>query len=65
MLDVLGAVGVIVAEPGRQPLPVEFGASASKPERWAAEDVVRIRSNALASNLTSEVARARALQLID
>jgi len=52
---------VAEVEAGRQPLPVEFGASASKPERWAAEDVVRIRSNALASNLTSEVARARAL----
>ncbi|WP_303782353.1 penicillin acylase family protein, partial [Sandarakinorhabdus limnophila] len=31
------------------------------PERGQADDVVRIRSNALASNLTSEVVRARAL----
>ena len=48
-------------ERGQHKLPIEFGATGSKPERWQAEDVVRIRSNALASNLTSEVARARAL----
>ncbi len=46
---------------GRQPLPVEFSATGSAPELWSADDIVRIRSNALASNLTSEVARARAL----
>jgi penicillin amidase len=46
---------------GRQPLPIEFAATGSRPERWQAEDVVRIRSNALASNIPSEVARARAL----
>lgn len=46
---------------GRQPLPVEFSATGSVPELWSADDVVRIRSNALASNLASEVARARAL----
>jgi penicillin amidase len=48
-------------ERGQQKLPIEFVATGSKPERWQADDVVRIRSNALASNLTSEVARARAL----
>jgi len=48
-------------EAGKQPLPIEFSATDSRPERWAAEDVVRIRSNALASNLKSEVDRARAL----
>ena len=48
-------------EAGRQPLPEEFGATGSRPERWSAEDIVRIRSNALVSNLPSEVARARAL----
>lgn len=48
-------------EAGKQPLPPEFAATDSRPERWAAEDVVRIRSNALASNLASEVERARAL----
>jgi penicillin amidase len=46
---------------GRQPLPMEFGATASAPELWSADDIVRIRSNALASNVASEVARARAL----
>jgi penicillin amidase len=46
---------------GRQPLPPEFSATDSRPESWAAADVVRIRSNALTSNLASEVARARAL----
>jgi penicillin G amidase len=48
-------------EAGRQKLPLEFAATGSRPERWQAEDVVRIRSNALASNISSEVARARAL----
>lgn len=48
-------------ERGQQKLPIEFVATGTRPERWQADDVVRIRSNALASNLTSEVARARAL----
>ena len=48
-------------EAGRAPLPIEFSATNTRPERWQADDVVRIRSNALASNLTSEVVRARAL----
>ncbi|WP_341905543.1 penicillin acylase family protein [Sandarakinorhabdus limnophila] len=48
-------------EAGRAPLPLEFSATNTRPERWQADDVVRIRSNALASNLTSEVVRARAL----
>lgn len=48
-------------EAGRQPLPIEFTATGSRPERWSAEDIVRIRSNALASNVPSEVQRARAL----
>lgn len=48
-------------EAGRQPLPPEFAATGSKPERWTADDVVRIRSNALASNVAAEVDRARAL----
>jgi len=48
-------------EAGRAPLPVEFTATATRPERWQADDIVRIRSNALASNVPSEVLRARAL----
>ncbi len=59
----VSGINALVAdvEAGRQPMPVEFAASASRPERWTADDVVRIRSNALASNLASEVDRARAL----
>lgn len=44
---------------GGKPLPVEFRLTKSQPEDWAAEDVLRIRSHALVSNVTSEVARAR------
>ncbi len=44
---------------GKRPLPVEFKLTASKPEPWGAEDVLRIRSHALVSNVTSEVARAQ------
>lgn len=52
---------VAEVEAGRQPLPEEFAATGSRPERWSAEDIVRIRSNALASNVAAEVERARAL----
>ena len=52
-------VGDVAA--GRQPLPEEFAATGSAPERWTADDIVRIRGNALASNLAAEVARARSL----
>ena len=54
-------VNAYVAEvnAGKRPLPVEFKLSGSKPEPWAAEDVLRIRSHALVSNVTSEVARAQ------
>ena len=44
---------------GTKPLPVEFKLTGSMPEDWKAEDVLRIRSHALVSNVTSEVARAR------
>src|SRR5207302_8149126 len=44
---------------GKRPLPVEFRLTASKPEAWGVEDVLRIRSHALVSNVTSEVARAQ------
>lgn len=44
---------------GGKPLPVEFQLTASTPEEWKAEDIVRIRSHALVSNVTSEVARAQ------
>jgi penicillin amidase len=44
---------------GRRPLPVEFQLTDSRPDLWQADDVLRIRSHALVSNVTSEVARAR------
>jgi penicillin amidase len=44
---------------GAQPLPVEFRLTDSSPDTWKPEDVLRIRSHALVSNVTSEVARAR------
>lgn len=40
-------------------LPPEFDLLDYKPERWAAEDVVRIRSNGLWRNVNEEVWRAR------
>lgn len=43
---------------GKRPLPVEFALTRSQPEDWKPEDILRIRSHALVSNVTSEVARA-------
>lgn len=43
---------------GAKPLPVEFRLTDSSPEEWQPQDVLRIRSHALVSNVTSEVARA-------
>jgi penicillin G amidase len=39
-------------------LPMEFAAVGYRPHRWEPEDVVRIRSHGLFSNLRQEVARA-------
>src|ERR1700754_18026 len=44
---------------GKQPLPVEFKLTASQPEDWKPEEILQIRSHALVSNVTSEVARAQ------
>ena len=54
-------VNAYVAEvkAGKRPLPVEFKLTASQPESWGAEDILRIRSHALVSNVASEVARAQ------
>jgi penicillin amidase len=56
-------VNAYVAEvrAGTKPLPVEFKLTGSAPDTWKAEDVLRIRSHALVSNVTSEVARARTI----
>ncbi|WP_293900066.1 penicillin acylase family protein [Phenylobacterium sp.] len=54
-------VNAYVAEvrAGQRPLPVEFRLTGSQPEAWNPEDILRIRSHALVSNVTSEVARAQ------
>jgi len=50
---------VAQVQSGDRPLPIEFTLTGSQPDTWRAEDVLRIRSHALVSNVTSEVARAR------
>jgi penicillin G amidase len=57
----VGGVNAYVAQvqSGARPLPIEFKLTGSRPETWRAEDVLRIRSHALVSNVASEVARAR------
>ena len=50
---------VAEVEAGKKPLPVEFNLTQSDPEEWQPQDVLRVRSHALVSNVTSEVARAR------
>jgi penicillin amidase len=50
---------VAQVQSGIRPLPIEFKLTDSRPDTWRAEDVLRIRSHALVSNVTSEVARAR------
>ncbi len=47
---------------GRAKLPVEFEALGYRPEKWAPEDVVRIRSHGLVSNLSDQVDRALILR---
>lgn len=46
---------------GKRPLPVEFKLTSSQPEDWKPEEILQIRSHALVSNVTSEVARARTI----
>jgi penicillin amidase len=50
---------VAQVQSGTRPLPIEFKLTGSQPDTWRPEDVLRIRSHALVSNVTSEVARAR------
>jgi penicillin amidase len=52
-----------VADPNL--LPPEFAVTDTKPARWAAEDVVRIRGHGLVRNVLSEVARAQILARAD
>src|SRR5215472_5384201 len=46
-------------------LPWEFKKLNYSPARWAAEDIVRIRSHGLTRNLTSEVARSKVMCAAD
>lgn len=50
-------------EPER--LPPEFGIVGTRPARWAADDVVRIRSHGLTRNAVSEVQRANVMARAD
>jgi penicillin amidase len=56
----VAGINAYVAEvrAGKRPLPVEFKLTASAPDPWSADDVVRIRSHGLTRNAASEVARA-------
>ena len=49
---------VEAVEQERLQLPREFDLLGTKPARWAAEDVVRIRTHGLIGNAQSEIARA-------
>lgn len=44
---------------GKRPLPLEFRIAGSAPDRWSADDVVRIRSHGLTRNVPNEVGRAQ------
>ena len=46
-------------------LAPEFAAMGTRPQRWKAADVVRIRSHALVRNVLSEVARAQVMARAD
>lgn len=52
---------VDLVDAGAVSLPFEFDLLDYRPARWAAEDVVRIRSHGLWRNVVSEVLRARTL----
>ena len=52
---------ISLAEAGEVPLPPEFALMGTSPARWAAADIVRIRSHCLTRNVLSEVLRANVL----
>ncbi|MDF2231305.1 penicillin acylase family protein [Albimonas sp. CAU 1670] len=52
-------------EAGEAPLPPEFALTETRPETWAPEDVVRIRTHALTRNALSEILRAQVLAKAD
>jgi len=44
---------------GRAPLPVEFRLTASHPDQWSADDLVRLRTHGISNNAESEALRMR------
>lgn len=56
-------VALIERDPAR--LPAEFRLFGTRPARWAADDVVRVRTHALTRNAISEVQRANVLKRAD
>lgn len=56
----VGGINAFIAAIDRRetPLPPEFTVMGTRPQRWAPEDVVRIRSHGLTANAQSEIARA-------
>jgi penicillin amidase len=56
-------VDLVEREPER--LPPEFRALGTRPARWAAEDVVKVRSHGLTRNAISEIMRAVVLARAD
>jgi len=56
-------VALTEREPAR--LPAEFHLFGTRPARWVAEDVVRVRTHALTRNAISEVQRANVLKHAD
>lgn len=52
-------IDLLAREPHR--LPVEFAAMGTRPAKWSAEDVVRIRSHGMMRNALSEVTRANVM----
>jgi penicillin G amidase len=57
----VAGINAFIALAGQKPdlLPPEFAAMGTKPARWEADDVVRVRSHALVRNVLSEAARAQ------
>ncbi|MGL4813195.1 MAG: penicillin acylase family protein, partial [Beijerinckiaceae bacterium] len=56
-------IALTESEPAR--LPPEFAATQTRPQRWAAEDVVRIRTHGLSRQAVSKIMRARVLAQSD
>ncbi|WP_273793184.1 penicillin acylase family protein [Brucella anthropi] len=46
---------------GSIPLPPEFGLLGHRPDRWKAEDVVRVRTHSLTRNASSELVRSKVM----